>query len=356
MIPIRNIYYMLCYAWKILPEERWARVGTEDSNDLLNLFAEAMLRGFQVLRKRGLYRGYVTVTEETRQVRGKIGFMESLRKLSHEQGKLFCSFDELTHDVLPNQILKAVFLLLYRYRDLDKCLKPGISECLKALEFVEPVRLDAQVFRRVLIPVRQKVYSFLLHICRFIVEHQLVNEEDGRANFSAFSQEEKMAKLFEEFLRSFYGFELMEAGSRVVVRKQQIRWLFEGETARSRYLPRMETDLMFRYGGRQFIIDAKYYKEMMTASRFEQGHAKLHSHNLYQIFAYMINYASEMRGAGCGELPIHGILVYPVAEGRASFRESYCFGLHQLSVCSVNLNQCHEGIKKDLLELVGVTE
>jgi len=355
MIPIRNIYFMLCYAWNVLPEERWARVGTEDSNDLLNLFAEAMLRAFQLLRKRGFYRGYVSVTEETRSIRGKIGFMESLRKLSHEQGKLVCTFDELTHNVLPNQILKATFLLLYRYQGLDKSLKAGISECLKVLEFVEPVDLNMRVFQRVLLPGRQRVYSFLLHICRFIVEHRLVNEDDGKANFSAFNQEEKMARLFEEFLRSFYRFELTETGNRVSVRKQQIRWLFEGDTAKSPHLPGMETDLMFRYGDRQFIIDAKYYKEMMTASRFEQGHAKLHSPNLYQIFSYMINYASELKCAGGDDLPIHGILVYPVAEGRASFRETYAFGLHQLTVYSVNLNQSHEGIKKDLLALVGGT-
>ncbi len=354
MIPIKNIYFMLCYAWKVLPEKSWAKVGHEESNDLLNIFAGAMVRGFHLLRKRGFFRSYITELDETRQVRGKISFMDSLRKLSHEQGKMYCNFDELTHNVLPNQILKSTFLLLYRYRDLDHSLKAGISECLKCLEFVDAVRLDARLFRSVLMPGRQTVYCFLLNICRLIVEQKLVNEEDGKANFSVFERDrvKLMARLFEEFLRSFYHFELMEAGARVPVRRQQLRWLFEGETAKSPHLPGMETDLMFRYGGRQLIVDAKYYKEMMIASRFEHGHAKLRSPNLYQLFSYMINYEDELKRQGQEDLPIHGILVYPVAEGRLSFCESYPFRHHWVTVFSLNLNQPHEGIRKDLLGLV----
>ena len=352
MIPIKNLYFMLCYAWKVLPEKSWAKVGAEDSNDLLNLFADAVVRGFQLLRKRGFFRSYVTELDETRQIRGKISFMDSLRKLSHEQGKMYCNFDELTHNVLPNQILKSTLLLLYRYRDLDHTLKAGISECLQCLDMVDAVRLDAKVFRVVRMPGRQSVYCFLLNICRIIVEGQMVNEKNGRGNFSIFENEKFMARLFEEFLRSFYQFELMEASARVPVRRQQLRWLFEGDTARSSHLPGMETDLMFRYGGRQLIMDAKFYKEMMSAGRFEQSHGKLRSPNLYQLFSYMINCEDELKRQGQEDMPIHGILVYPVAEGKVSFHESYAFGLHRLTVFSINLNQSHHGIKKDLLELV----
>ena len=381
MIPIQNLYFMLCYAWDVLPEKGLAYVGHEDNLDILNLFAMVMTRGFFLLRKRGLYRGYVEISNDTRQIRGKIGFQESLQKLLHEQGKMHCSFDELTYNVLANQILKATFQLLYRYKDLDPKRREGLSECLQTLQFVDSVPLSPSLYSKVLLPGSQRVYKFLLRISQFIVENQLINQEHGTAQFATFDDEKKMNDLFEKFLRNFYRWELRENGRKVKIRKRQIRWLFdEGST----HVPIMETDLLFQYQGKHFIIDAKYYQDMMVSrgkrstkekeaplsTELPDGelrttewqcktekvqpayHPKVRSEHLYQVFSYIKNWEHHQKNIDNLEPDIHGMLIYPVAEGKQTFRETYSFDHHQLTVASINLYQATKDIKRDLLSLV----
>jgi 5-methylcytosine-specific restriction enzyme subunit McrC len=357
MIPIQNLYFMLCYAWDVLPEKGLAYVGHEDNLDILNLFAMVMTRGFLLLRKRGLYRGYVEISNETRQIRGKIDFQASLQKLLHEQGKMQCSFDELTNNVLANQILKATFRLLYRYKDLDSNTREELSECLKMLQFVDSISLSPSLYSKVLLPGSQRVYKFLLRISQFIVENQLINEDGGTAQFAFFEDEKKMHDLFEKFLRNFYRWELRENGCKVKIRKSQVRWLFNESSA---HVPIMETDLLFQYKGKHFIMDAKYYQKMLVSrekfSTKETGnqssHQKIRSDHLYQIFSYIKNWEHYQKKMDNTEPSIHGMLIYPVAEGNHAFHETYSFDHHQLTVASINLYQDTKGIKRDLLSLV----
>lgn len=348
MIPIQNIYFMLCYAWGYLSKTELTSVGHEKNVDILNLFATALTRGFLLLRKRGLYRGYVEVGEETRRIRGKIGFQESLQKLLHEQGKMYCSFDELSNNVLPNQILKSTFLLLYRYNDLDKDLREEITECIHTLQFVDAIPLSPRVYGNVNLPRSFRLYQFLLRISQFIVENQLVNQEEGIATFAAFNDEKKMCDLFEEFLRSFYQWELRKNDSSVRVLKKTIKWLFDSNSS---HLPTMETDLLFQYQGKHFIIDAKYYKEMFQ-SGWSGTSKSIRSGHLYQVFAYIKNWEHHLQLQKEQHFPIHGMLIYPVTEGRDTFQETYTFENHFLTVASINFNQPSLGIKHDLLALV----
>ena len=40
-IPVRNVYYLLCYAWSCLTERRFAEVATVGVTDLADLFARS---------------------------------------------------------------------------------------------------------------------------------------------------------------------------------------------------------------------------------------------------------------------------------------------------------------------------
>ena len=70
-------------------------------------------------------------------------------------------------------------------------------------------------------------------------------------------------------------------------------------------LPSMLTDVSLRSRDRTIILDAKYYKE--TLSSFH-GNKKIHSNNLYQLFAYLQNIALN----GGNDEHAVGILLYPV--------------------------------------------
>ena len=71
-IPIRNLYYLFCYAWERFPEGGATDVGIDACPDLQNLFARILVNGINQLMRRGLDRGYIEIEEETRSPRGRI--------------------------------------------------------------------------------------------------------------------------------------------------------------------------------------------------------------------------------------------------------------------------------------------
>ena len=62
MIPVKNIYYMLAYAFRSLREGAFRRLACEDFSNIDNLFAEIIIVGVSSLVKRGLLRDYETLT------------------------------------------------------------------------------------------------------------------------------------------------------------------------------------------------------------------------------------------------------------------------------------------------------
>ena len=85
-----------------------------DSMSLADLFARVLINGTRHLLKRGFDRGYESQHEWTGRLRGRICFQEAIRRNAATTGRLPCDFDELSHNVLHNCILKATMWRLIR--------------------------------------------------------------------------------------------------------------------------------------------------------------------------------------------------------------------------------------------------
>ena len=55
-IPIQNLYYLFCYAWRHYREGALVDVGRVENPTLPNLFATVLIKGVPRLLKRGLDR------------------------------------------------------------------------------------------------------------------------------------------------------------------------------------------------------------------------------------------------------------------------------------------------------------
>jgi 5-methylcytosine-specific restriction enzyme subunit McrC len=143
-----------------------------------------------------------------------------------------------------------------------------------------------------------------------------------------------MARLFEEFIRNFYKIEMPEAK----VFREDLRWKMAGET--HQFLPKMQTDISIKINNRKLIIDAKYYKE--TLKKYYDSE-KIHSQNLYQLFAYLKNQEDESA---------EGILIYPTVQKSLSL--AYSHEGHTIKIETLNLNQDWRGVKADLLRIIGI--
>ena len=68
---IKNIYYMLSYAFTILNQGGYEDIATEEFDNIHNLFAAILAKGVSRQIKQGLYREYLNKTEDISVVRGK---------------------------------------------------------------------------------------------------------------------------------------------------------------------------------------------------------------------------------------------------------------------------------------------
>jgi 5-methylcytosine-specific restriction enzyme subunit McrC len=342
VIPIQNIYYLLCYAWNKLEEGKVVDVHSLNSTRLVDLFAKVLLGGTRHLIQRGFDRGYLPFSEETGRIRGKISFASSLKKNLLVHGRAHCEFDELDYNVLHNRILKTTIAHLILADGLDIQLKEGLGELLRRLRIVEPVIISSQVFRRVQLHKNNSYYSFLLNVCELIYNYLLVDERTGRSKFRDFLQDDaSMARLFEAFVRNFY---LLEQNT-YRVRSMKINWQADALDEESkRYLPEMRTDICLFNEDRKIILECKYYR---NALQNNAGKFSLHSPHLYQLFAYLKNKEIELGWREC-----EGIILYPAVDRHLEL--SYRIQGHQVRIKTINLNQDWQSIDIDLRGILGV--
>jgi len=340
-IPIQNIYYLLCYAWNKLEERDIVSVSQVDKDKVIDLFAKVLNTGISYLIRKGLDRGYVLHVEETGTIRGKIGFASTLRKYFFRQPKICCEYDELSHNVLHNQILKSTLRMLIYCEDVDDSVHEELLLVYRKLHGIDEIPLRKKHFHLVQLNRNNYFYDFLLKICELVMENLLVSEVSGKSKFRDFLQEERaMSSLFEEFVRSFYKREQ----STFKVSRENIPWdAIPINMVSAEALPSMQTDISLSSDNRKMIIDTKYYKNALQRYYDKE---KIHSDNLYQLFAYLKNLEP------LGEENIHceGILLYPTVEKELNLQ--YDVQGHRISIRTINLNQDWKRIHNSLLEIL----
>lgn len=340
-IPISNFYYLLCYAWDKLEESKVIGVTDDDYGHIVDLFARVLASGMEHLLKRGLDQGYQEYREVFGGVRGKIDFGTSLKAHLFPQGRAACVFEQLTHDVLHNRILKSTMATLLRHQELDPRNADALGACLARLSEVTTVRLDASVFSRVQLHSNNGVYDFLLRVCRLIHDATVIEEKTGQIRFRDFERDDaQMAALYERFLLNFYKREqnTFRAGSEV------LRWQATfGEEQDLLYLPSMRTDVSLQSADRKIVIDAKYYTEVMQTNF---GKDTVRSGHLYQLFAYLKN----MEYDGGPQSQAEGILLYPLVDTPLNLQ--FRIQGHTIRVVTIDMAQDWPQIHDHLLRLI----
>lgn len=345
-IPIANIYYLLCYAWKRLEESELVAVDTTDAETLLDLFARVLFSGMTHLLKRGLDRGYVAYSESMACVRGKIDFKTTLERNLLRQARLHCEFDELSHNVLHNQIIKSTVRGLLINPHLEREQHENLMLLYRQLHDIQTIALSVTVFARVQLNRNNAFYGFLLDVCKMIYTNILAKEGDGDYLFRDFLRDEKqMGKLFEEFVRNFYRHELGKGKEdRPSVSSEAIRWDADPADDQSKkHLPGMQTDVSINWPNRHVIIDTKFYKNALQTHYDKES---IHSKHLYQLFAYVKN-LEHREGAyrNC-----EGMLLYPTVNQELNL--SYMIQGHRISIRTVDLAQDWRSISHRLLSIV----
>lgn len=340
-IPIANIYYLLCYAWDVLDErDALTEVDMTDSTHLVDLFARVLVSGTRHLLRRGLDRGYLPMSDEIAGVRGKLQVTQTLRRQLLRQGRAACEWDELEYDTLPNRILKTTLRRLHGASSLNQKTRADVADLLRWFEPVQAIALRADHFRRIQLHRNNRLYGFLLQVCKFLFEHWLP-EEGGEERLFRDFEREHLPRLFEKFVFNFYRLEL---SAEWCVSAPRIQWQMSSANSDARqFVPEMRTDVCLKSPQCAIILDTKFYAEALRQGRYDK--LTLHASNLYQLFTYLRQQSHEP-----GWEQSAGVLLYP--RTTQTFDADFVTHGHRLRGVTLDLTQSWSEIHNALLKLV----
>jgi 5-methylcytosine-specific restriction enzyme subunit McrC len=339
-IPIRNLYYLFLYASARFPGGIVAEAGIDKSPDLANLFAKLLLAGTRRLLRRGLDRGYKTFTSELSAPRGRLRLDRMVKETTQLRGTAVCDFDELTHDILHNQVLKATLTGLAWCLDLKKETRHDLRSIARRFYDVADIRLSAGCFRRIAVSRNNREYIFLMYLCEFVFWSLMPEEHGTAARFQQVLDDEvRMSAVFEDFLRNF--FQVHRAEYRV--RAESPEWHVSGATEDDlALLPRMVTDITLRHPDHTIIVDAKFYRKSLAPGPYGE---RVRSQHLYQLVTYLQN--ERMRQ---DQKHLSGMLIYP--DVGQSLRLRYRLLGIPVLVATVDLGREWQDIDAQLHELL----
>jgi len=345
-IPIANVYYLLCYAWRHLEESNVVDVKELDRFDhVQDLLGKVLAEGTFHLVRRGIDRGYIETREDLAGVRGKLAISEMAKRALRARGRAACVFEELTHDVHHNRVLKSTLGALLELPDLAPEVRTEVGLAFRKLQGISIIRVNRQAFRQIQLDRNRRLYRFLLAICELIHNQVLIDRKSGKARFLDFRRSRAtMWKLFEDFVTEFYRAEQTDYS--VNRWGRTIPWhdaWAPTESDLSR-IPRMEADLLLDSPHRRIVLDTKFYPQALSGKGSTH---KLHSTNLYQLLAYLRNRQATMPDGP----PHDGILLYTVV-GHPIGIEVRLEGF-RIQARGIDLAQPWQQIHEDMLGVLG---
>lgn len=332
MIPVKNIYYMLSYAFQLLNEQGYKKLATEEFENAGDLCAAILIRGITQQLKRGLGREYISATDTISAIRGKIEITESIKNQSMIRNQMVCTYDEFSVNSYLNQIIKSTVMLLLK-ADISKARKKELRKLM--VYFGEVSTVDVRSINWAINYNRNnQTYRLLITICHLVVKGLLQTKTDGSVKLMDFFDEQRMCKLYEKFILEYY----KKHFPQIRTSASQIDWALDDGIGTM--LPTMQSDIMLstKDGKKTLIIDAKYYAH---TTQVQYDVHTLHSHNLYQIFTYVKNKA--IKG---GE--VAGMLLYAKTDEEIYPDNEYQMSGNKITVRTLDLNCDFSEIAKQL--------
>ena len=337
MIPIQNIYYMLSYAFKVLNEQGYKQILTEEFDNVGDLCAAILSKGVSFQIKRGLGKEYILQQEPLSTIKGKIDITSSIKEQTFIKKQLICEYDEFSINSYMNRIIRTTMDLLIR-SEISKTRKKEIRKLLPYFDNVKPIAIKS-INWKIHYNRNNQTYQMLISICYLIIKGLIQTNTDGTTKLMDFLDEQRMHKLYEKFILEYYKKEHPE----IKTTSSKIKWNVDDNY--DDMLPDMNTDIMLSDGQRTLIIDAKYYSK--TLQKQFNTHS-IHSNNIYQIFAYIKNLDTDNSGN------VSGMLLYAKTDELKLPNNDYKLSGNKVAVKTLDLDCDFSNIKFQLDTIIDV--
>lgn len=336
---IRNVYYMLAYAFEELKKNNYEQIAHEEFEHIQDLFAEILYKGVSAQLKRGLHREYINRVEDLPLLKGRLDIRGTIANQMRCRNVLCCEFDDLSENNLFNRVLKTTLSLLCHERNVSSVRKAELRTLLPFFSGVDEIdvrniRWNDFVYQR-----NNQMYRMLMNVCYFIIDGMLMTTETGKYRMATFS-DEHMCRLFEKFVLEYYRLHHRELSPN----PDRIEWnIYSKDAMVIDLLPAMQSDIVLHRGDQSLVIDTKYYSHAM---QYHFDKPTIHSANLYQIFTYVKNLDVKDTGN------VSGLLLYAKTDEDITPDLSASFGKNHIWVRTLDLNQEFSGIASQLEEFL----
>ncbi|MCA0984309.1 hypothetical protein LCL89_09650 [Halobacillus yeomjeoni] len=294
-VPIRNLFCLLSYIHE-MPE--LTKSMNEIDEDLItyDFIVKQFLKEVALLHRRGLVKDYIEVKESTNRLNGRLVLSESMPSIMMRKPSVVCEKDEYSANVLLNQIMKSTLGSITQNRFLKEETRKKSFLLMESIPEVDSPPLTKRLFKEITYSRQTFHYKRMIHIAKILHDFTLLSHKQGGWSlFNAELEDTDLNRIFEKFLFQFY----KQEQKTYKVSSETLNWNLRGNQT---YLPSMRTDvsLTHKKGNEKIVMDAKFYKHVFQNYH---GNDSFHSHNMYQLFTYLMHQDQEVS--------VRGILVYP---------------------------------------------
>lgn len=324
-ILIKNIYYMLTYAFQVLKQSNYDEIAAEEFENIQDLFAAILARGIGQQLKQGLYREYISKCENIFVMRGKLDIYWTINNKLQRKQMLSCEYDELSVNNIFNQILKTTAVILLCQPSVSTEHRIALKKVMLFFGEVDIIEPSCIQWNRLRYRRNNHNYKMLLNICYFVLDGLLLTTDKGEYKMATFLDEQRMSRLYEKFVLEYFRYHhpnLRAAAS-------QVAWNLDDGVID--FLPIMQTDITLKNDEKILIIDTKYYSHTMQVQG-QYDSRTLHSNNLYQIFTYVKN--QDVSNSG----NVVGMLLYAKTEETITPDCDFQMSGNKISVKTLDLN------------------
>lgn len=351
-IPIKNLFYLLCYAWDVLSIRDTIKVSESDFTDAYNLLARVFSFGLGKLIKTGFHRSYVERVDELSCIKGKVLISENIENFLTKKPQLQCSFDDYSINNDFNGILIYTINSLVHSANVETSIKQDLRKKSRFFNTVEEVIPSKSVRRCIVLNKNNVIYKLLLNISFMLYDNTSIDEESGNSVFKDFFRDEQMSRVFEKFILNFYAHALPR--EKYKVHAPKIDWhmseqavdewgdLFEIDTNPGE----RRTDIVIenKEKNTQLIIDAKYYSKTFVKAYQDPNEERVRTSHLNQVRGYVLD--SDYSGRKIGAL------VYPMTNNDLKKGKVIPIQDSNIILKTINLASDWREIESDLLTFV----
>lgn len=334
-IPIRNIYFLLSYAWKYYKPSDIRKIDQKDFINDTEFFAEIFDLTLGKYVKKGMHRDYIEKKETLKTIRGKVDFNSTLKTLGFKSKKIDCIYDEYLPNNSINQLIYSTIHIVIKSKIRSE-LKQSLKKKIIFFNGVSKIKVDKQLIKGIRAVRGNNSLNFLINIAKYIHNNLGFDEKEGKYDLGDFVKSKMgMAAVFENFTLNFYKSKLPQSQ----VRSELIKW--DSDTDDTTY-PTMKTDITIRNENKVTIIDTKYYNNMFQYHYLNPDKPKFRSGNIYQLYTYLNNLKEDKK--------IEGMLLYPSTT--STVRNERVVSGKRVMINNINLNQDWKKIEEELLDLI----